>query len=448
MSRLLPASLLGRLALLSAVAMILAHFGGFWVFSAERTTAVRAAQRVEAIARTERIAALVEAADPAVQAQLIAAATAPALDIALGPGASVDAGAPVDGATWPGLRSAERLDLPAGAPHPPEALGGMRHRMMTAGFAPVALELSLPLADGTWLNATAHLDRAANRLPPQALGSTLLALALILAALGLGLRWLTRPLSDLARAADAFGLDTAPPQMPARGPREVRALAEALTRMQERLARMIGERTRMLAALGHDLRTPITALRLQAEMVDDTETRDRMVATLDEMQEMTETTLAFARGVSADGPTEPVDLAALLAELAEEASSLGADATFAPNGPVILALRRVPIRRALRNLIENAQRHGGGARVSLEQTDGTVRIIFDDDGPGIDPADLDRVFDPFERLETSRSRDTGGTGLGLPITRAILRAHGGEIRLENRPRGGLRVIARLPKNGV
>ena len=139
---------------------------------------------------------------------------------------------------------------------------------------------------------------------------------------------------------------------------------------------------------------------------------------------------------------------ALLAELAEEASSLGADATFAPNGPVILALRRVPIRRALRNLIENAQRHGGGARVSLEQTDGTVRIIIDDDGPGIDPADLDRVFDPFERLETSRSRDTGGTGLGLPITRAILRAHGGEIRLENRPRGGLRVIARLPKNGV
>ncbi|MEZ5721361.1 MAG: ATP-binding protein [Paracoccaceae bacterium] len=172
-----------------------------------------------------------------------------------------------------------------------------------------------------------------------------------------------------------------------------------------------------------------------------------MVATLDEMQEMTETTLAFARGVSADGP--PTGRSCGPARRAGRGgSSLGADATFAPNGPVILPLRRVPIRRALRNLIENAQRYGGGARVSLEQTDGTVRIIIDDDGPGIDPAALDRVFDPFERLETSRSRDTGGTGLGLPITRAILRAHGGEIRLENRPRGGLRVIARLPKNGV
>lgn len=226
----------------------------------------------------------------------------------------------------------------------------------------------------------------------------------------------------------------------------MQALAEALARMQRRLAGMMADRTRMLAALGHDLRSPITALRLRAEMVEDAETRERMTATLDEMQQMVEATLAYARGVSPDQPPEPVDLAALLAELARELSGTGPPVEIGAIPHVVLPLRRLAVRRALRNLIENAQRYGGGARARLEAGDEALRVVIEDDGPGLPEEDLERVFDPFVRLETSRSRETGGTGLGLPIARAILRAHGGDVHLVNRAGGGLRAKVALPRD--
>ncbi|MEE4120292.1 MAG: HAMP domain-containing sensor histidine kinase [Paracoccaceae bacterium] len=209
--------------------------------------------------------------------------------------------------------------------------------------------------------------------------------------------------------------------------------------MQARLSGLVAERTRMLAALGHDLRSPLTALRVCAEMVDDDDTRERMAAKLDEMQEMVEATLAFARGVSPDQPAEPVDLAARLSDLAADRSETGATVTVAAPEPVVAQVRRTALRRALRNLIENAQRHGGAARVVLDApdvSDGMARIRIDDDGPGIPDEDLERVFDPFMRLESTRSRETGSTGRGLPIARAIRRPHEGDVRLANRP-GGL-----------
>jgi signal transduction histidine kinase len=207
---------------------------------------------------------------------------------------------------------------------------------------------------------------------------------------------------------------------------------------------MVSDRTRMLAALGHDLRSPITALRVRAEMVDDDETRDRMVATLDEMQEMVDSTLAYARGVSTDQPMEATDLAALVRDLAAELSETGAEITLEAPDPVRAGVRRTAMRRALRNLMENAQRYGGGARVSVKPAGDRVEIRVDDDGPGIPDRDLDKVFDPFTRLEASRSRETGGIGLGLPIARAILRAHGGDVVLSNRPEGGLQATVHLP----
>jgi signal transduction histidine kinase len=224
----------------------------------------------------------------------------------------------------------------------------------------------------------------------------------------------------------------------------VQALSDALTRMQTRVSGMVADRTRMLAALGHDLRSPITALRLRAEMVDDDETRERMVESLDEMRDMVEATLAYARGVSLDHPAEPTDLAALLSGLVEEVMETGPALALARIDPVTLPLRRTPIRRALRNLLENAQRYGGNVEVSLRMTPEGAEILIDDRGPGIPQADLDRVFDPFTRLETSRPRDTGGIGLGLPIARAILRANGGDVVLINRPGGGLRSQVLLP----
>jgi signal transduction histidine kinase len=200
----------------------------------------------------------------------------------------------------------------------------------------------------------------------------------------------------------------------------------------------------MLAALGHDLRSPITALRVRAEMVDDDETRERMAATLDEMQEMVDATLAYARGVSTDQPMETCDLALLVGELADELSETGPQIAVMPSEPVRAEVRRTAIRRALRNLMENAQRYGNRARVSVTRANGCAELLIEDEGPGIPKQQLGNVFDLYTRLETSRSRETGGIGLGLPIAQAILRAHGGNFTLSNRPEGGLRVTVRIP----
>jgi signal transduction histidine kinase len=214
--------------------------------------------------------------------------------------------------------------------------------------------------------------------------------------------------------------------------------------MQARLRRFVDDRTRMLGAISHDLRTPITSLRLRAEFVEDEETRSRILATLDEMQDMVEGTLAFAREEAASEPTRVVDLAALVESTADDLADLGADVAFANPGRLPYAARPVALRRALRNLIENAVRYGRRCRLRMERDREEVRIVIEDDGPGIAEDQQERVFEPFVRLEGSRSSETGGIGLGLAIARSIVRAHGGDIRLGNRPEGGLAVTLALP----
>lgn len=453
--RLRPRSLLGQLALLILGAFVAAQIMSAWLFADERGEALRAANRFET---ADRIAAVARALGEAPQSSgdsILAAVNSRLVRFSID-GAPLVAEA-ADGETIR-ARILERLDSPLEVrvadvvisprhgtrDHPPIPMGWMRERMRAAGIGPTELRIAVHLADDRWLNVRSRFERPRLQVPPVILGTMLLSLALLMAALWLGIRRITGPLRRLAAAADAFGLDGEPPAMPPEGPREVRALSEALSRMQKRLSDMIADRTRMLVALGHDLRSPITALRVRAEMVDDEETRERMVATLDEMREMVEATLAFARGVSRDQPMEETDLSALLTEIAGELSETGAPVVFTPEGPVVTALRRTPIRRALRNLMENAQRYGHGARVGLGRDDKTVEITIDDDGAGIPPGELEHVFDPFTRLETSRSRETGGIGLGLPIARAIVRAHGGDVGLANRPEGGLRATVTLP----
>ncbi|MGP9811176.1 ATP-binding protein [Rhodopseudomonas sp. NSM] len=449
MSRRRPRSLLTQVALLSFVALLVAQFVSFWLFTADRAKRIRVAQRIEVVERVAAVAALLDKAPVTARDDLLEAASSRSTRFDIAAATIVDHPVDLLGADC-GQHHCDELDLPAGLRMQEEYIsrrdGGrfsepshrFRDRIMKSGLAPVAFKLSLPLRDAQWLNVTSRFDRPAIQLPPQVLGTTLVSLALVLAALWFALRRVTRPLDQLASAADGFGLDAPPPRMPTGGPREVRALSDALARMHERLSRMLGERTRMLAALGHDLRSPITALRVRAEMVDDAENKERMIATLDEMQQMVEATLAFARGVSTDQPSEPVDLAALVSELAAELSAIGPPIRITSATPVVLPLRRVPLRRALRNILENAQRYGGGGEVRIEHDGTEVRMVIEDRGPGIPDSELARVFEPFVRLETSRSRDTGGSGLGLPIARAILQANGASITLSNRPEGGLR----------
>ena len=200
----------------------------------------------------------------------------------------------------------------------------------------------------------------------------------------------------------------------------------------------------MLAAISHDLKTPITRLRLRAEFIDDDDQRGRMLADLDEMEQMIAATLAFARDDAASEPRLKLDLAAMVQGMVEDMQDLGADCSY--DGPEALVIkgRPVALKRAITNLIDNAVKYGGGARVGLADREGVVRLIIDDDGPGIPEAAFERVFAPFVRLETSRSRATGGTGLGLAVARAAALAHGGAIALANRPGGGLRVTFTLP----
>jgi signal transduction histidine kinase len=200
----------------------------------------------------------------------------------------------------------------------------------------------------------------------------------------------------------------------------------------------------MLAALGHDLRSPLTAMRLRSELVDDDETRERLVATVEEMRRMVGLTLDFARGVAPREAAETLDLGALVREVAGDVAATVGPVEVEISTAVTLTARPTALERALRNIVENAVRYGGAARVRVAGDAAAATIVVDDDGPGIPDADLARVFEPFTRLEASRSRETGGVGLGLAIARTIVHAHGGEITLANRPEGGLRATLRLP----
>ena len=201
----------------------------------------------------------------------------------------------------------------------------------------------------------------------------------------------------------------------------------------------------MLAAVSHDLRTPITSLRLHAEFVEDDETRTKILAALDEMQRMTEEALAFIREDMQREETRNVDLHALLDSVAADLAELGHDIAVADSGRILVACRASALRRALRNLLENAAAYGARATAWIEGDGEETRVVVEDEGPGIPEAELERVFEPFVRLEASRSRETGGSGLGLAIARGIVRGHGGDIVLANRAEGGLRATVALPR---
>jgi hypothetical protein len=298
------------------------------------------------------------------------------------------------------------------------------------------------------------------RLPPPRpwhSGTFLLAFLVMTAtAAGLTLwavRRLTRPVRDLAQAAERLGRDVNATPLPEEGPSEVATAARAFNTMAGRIRRFVGDRTQMLAAIGHDLRTPITRLRLRAEFMEDEEQRRRMLADLDEMEAMITATLAFARDEAAAEPAVPLDLAALCRTVLDEAADARPDAAervsyAGPERLVVAQARPVALKRAVANLVSNALSYGGAARLRLQPPDGQghgpLRLTVEDDGPGIPPAQLEAVFQPFRRLEGSRNRETGGVGLGLPIARNILRAHGGDVVLRNRTNGGLLAEATLP----
>ena len=324
-----------------------------------------------------------------------------------------------------------------------------RHSLLMDPIDPPILVVQLPLDAQGWLYVATLLPVPElfddGWLSGERLFAALIVLLAVIGLSLLGIRSATRPLARLSRAARRLGDDLDSPPLRETGPREVAATAVAFNRMQQRIQHQVEERERLFTAISHDLKTPLTRMRLRAEMLDDDHQRERFCAALDELDLLVKGALASVRGLDLHEAIEPVDVRALLDGLAEEMALQGGEVTVTGRATP-LAAKPLALKRCLANLLENAVFYGKRAEVHLEDSAARLRITLRDHGPGIPERQRERVFSPFVRLEPSRSRHTGGSGLGLGIARHILRAHGGEMTLDNHPGGGLVVTLEVSRH--
>jgi len=483
MTRFLPKSLFGQTILILLAGLIVSHLAGAWIYAGAREQAVRAIGGFAAAQRVANLSHLVEDAPPDWRGRIVAGLSDPTFRVALSaeppqlpPGNAEGAEQAVADyvrqqlPAMPNrqvrvavLAAAGAPDAPPSGPpfdHPPfngpgpmgRGMGAMMHQMMGpgygggfGGFGPWrGLQVAVQLTDGQWLSFATTLPQGAPSVSWQFMISLALMGLIVLAVSVWAVRRVTAPLGLLSAAADRLGRDVAAAPLEETGTVEMRSAARAFNRMQERLRRLVESRTQMLAALSHDLRTPLTLLRLRSEEVADANERDKMLATIGEMDEMIGSTLAFARDEVQAEPRRRVDIAALVASVVDDMADAGLPVTMQPAAPAVHDCQPGALKRVITNLLDNAVKYGKCARVAIAAGAGEVAITIDDDGPGIPQAELAKVFQPFYRVEDSRSRETGGTGLGLAIAQSIVQAHGGELTLANRTGGGLRTTVTLP----
>lgn len=347
------------------------------------------------------------------------------------------------------LRLIVSFGLPDGLyfPLPPNEEGPAPGGLPNGGLPPPdADEMFPPLI---WLTVTTILHPQPPWRSPGFATAFIVMMLLGAVMITLAVRQLLVPVKTLAQAAEAFGRDVANAKaLPETGPSEIATAARAFNTMAARIRRFVEDRTFLLTAIGHDLRTPITRLKLRAEYMEDEEQRAKMLADLDEMEAMVAATLAFGRDITTTEPIARLDLASLLRTILDETIDLHPNlvSVLEYQGPQHLTINARPLalKRALSNLITNAVKYGDAAHVNLRVSGKNFVVIeITDNGPGIPEIEMERVFEPFRRLETSRNRETGGSGLGLSIARNIIRAHGGDIVLINQEKG-LCVTVTLP----
>lgn len=309
----------------------------------------------------------------------------------------------------------------------------------------VLRSFDLRLDDGQWIRIVASLKPAAPALPSDFYVHLLVSLAIVVAVAMLAVRQATKPLQQLAEAADGLGhnLDALP--LAEVGSTEMRTAAQAFNRMRDRIKRLIEERSRALAAVSHDLRTPLTRLRLRSELIDDEQLRDQMTADLDAMAQMIDATLDYLRGLRENEPVRPIDIDALMSSLAEDSAAMGREIGVEGKALTAYPGRLSALRRALQNLIDNAFKYGRTPRIRIDDNIQALRLTVEDDGPGIPPEALSRVTEPYYRPDAARASDSGGVGLGLSIVSDVALLHGGELTLANRPHGGLTATLVLPR---
>lgn len=466
MMRLLPKSLFGRLVLVLFGGLLIAQLLSAYINFAERDRMLIRATGLQSGQRIAEVVKLLDTLGPQERQRIVTVLNIPPQVVSLEK-APIEPGNVVTSAPQlsmfstvlrtalgddreirVAMREVNDMQRPGFIPENREAMMDhqfpkffMRRLMMGGVFFLTQVQLS----DGAWVSFDTHLPRESASLP----GRLLLTLTvLLLAVLGISVmavRWITRPLHVLASAADELGRDINRPPLPENGPVEVRRAAHAFNTMQAKLVRFVQDRTRILTAMSHDLKTPITRMRLRAELLEDDDLRGRFEKDLREMESMVTHTLDFIRGLGGGEVAHPVDVMALLESLQADNEEMGRQVII--EGVVRNHYVGVAplLKRCLSNLIDNAVLYGKSATVIVEDGSDALRIRVRDEGPGIPETELDKVFEPFYRLESSRNRETGGTGLGLAIARNIAQTHGGDIALNNRPKAGLEAVLTLPR---
>lgn len=434
--RLWPDRLGSRIALLLFGALLLEFAGSEWLFS-RIETGVLARERASQLAQQIGVADRLMPDIPAPQRNDVAAALwrEPLL---LSWQASAPALPDDDARARPDLALVDRA-LRTVRPE-------LRGRAIGLSAAGTSLTGAWQLEDGSWMrfHAVGYLDTS--RYLHGHIGAVLMLVACVTILALVFARLLGRPLRQLADAADRVGREEAPPVVED-GPREVRRVAAAFNAMQARLLDQVQERIQALAAVSHDLRTPIARLRLRAANVHDRELRAAIDHDLDEMEAFIRSHLDYLRGADPED-ARLIDLASLIVTIVHDEQDMGSDVEY--HGPASLELvtRPIKLQRAIDNLIQNAVRHAGRADVRLSPGGDGVHIIVEDRGPGIPPDQIEAAFEPFRRLENARNRHSSGAGLGLAIVRRSITRLGGTIRLENRDGGGLRASITLPPAGA
>jgi len=309
---------------------------------------------------------------------------------------------------------------------------------------PILFSTSIMLEQGLWFNMDLHYRQPLPSYALLALSSLFVVSLIASLIVVISIKRITKPLKELTTKAQLLGVGEEVEPITEQGPEDIKDTIVAFNTMQLRLQNIITHRTRSLAAMSHDLRTPLTSMRLHAEFIDDTETQAHIVEKIDEMEHITNATISFAKQDSWSEKRKQVDLVALIDSLCQDLSDIGLAVASQLNDKISYSCRPVALRRAFSNLIENGVKYGESVSVKVIEEKDQVKIIISDQGPGIEQAQQKRLFEPFERLDESRNHQSGGLGLGMTIALTIIRGHGGDITLHNRAGKGLDVLVTLP----
>ncbi len=458
--RLFPQSLFGRLALILLSGLLMAQLFSTLLQFHERGQRLFAASGAQSAERIAEIVRLLDGEDVARRQKLVRILNVPPLKVSLS--TPLWSNSPKIAADSPSAEFRDRLQAQLGKDYRlkvavsdqpamnilHEGSGSMMHMEHMGMTAPDALVFlaQVQLSDASWVTFENRIDDEIFANSTMLLVNLAVLIIIVLLVSLIAVRLATRPLTLLAKQADKLGTDINQPPLAETGPTEMRHASHAFNTMQRRLQRFIEDRSRLLTAISHDLKTPITRMRLRAEMLNDATQRDNFIHNLDEMQAIASETLDFLRADDAGEKVEMVAICTLLETIKEQAVEIGQNVKIKSCEAGSCPARPQALKRCIINLVDNAIKYAGSAEITASETDTAIVISICDDGPGIPEQQLEAVFEPFFRLETSRSRETGGTGLGLSIARNIALSHGGDLQLLNHKDGGLKAILTLRRH--